>query len=576
MSLNDRGEPGISAPHAVLASQLLTKPTAVPPQLRPAPSGPSNCSAPDSLGLFALHNDGVLPDQCAESLDNTRHDLRAPSLAQQNPGLGLFASGVRARPALNPPALPGAIGTPPGHLGKRHSAAEKSAVRALGSPTKKPRLVAPGHLSLPPASQTLDQLVSARPATASPLFFSSSPRPVMVRPPDFSTSEVAASMMTDNENPDGVTTVRLPKGQVSAISPAMSSGTPQSWSSADLSSLSRSPDGWPQPSVVQLLQGIGIVELLEQDERPTFIIDLNDPANFSSGPLHIIFANAVLRAAPKILGLLQPETASEPKNSSEFIGFKAWAVSLARDKTWSSNPSPSSITYAGLSWTCSTLRRRFRIIRGYNNTTASTPTSPSPATQPQPLAVSDVRFRGPWTGQELGAQRERNDYFGSTGAAHVRSHSEPRSRAGSATDTVVRPFDDLALATPELRTTFDWTRIPIDDPNLPAHYRFARSVNWAATPLGPVELWSPELRILSSMIMGSPHPAALYWGPEHVAIYNEAYISLAGQKHPQLMGSRYKDAWSEIWDEIEPVFDGAWNRACATMKYDDTLFIDRR
>lgn len=36
----------------------------------------------------------------------------------------------------------------------------------------------------------------------------------------------------------------------------------------------------------------------------------------------------------------------------------------------------------------------------------------------------------------------------------------------------------------------------------------------------------------------------MYWGPDHVAIYNEAYILLAGQKHPALMGTSYKVAWA--------------------------------
>ena len=30
-------------------------------------------------------------------------------------------------------------------------------------------------------------------------------------------------------------------------------------------------------------------------------------------------------------------------------------------------------------------------------------------------------------------------------------------------------------------------------------------------------------------------PAAMYWGPEYIAIYNEAYILLAGNRHPELM-----------------------------------------
>lgn len=77
------------------------------------------------------------------------------------------------------------------------------------------------------------------------------------------------------------------------------------------------------------------------------------------------------------------------------------------------------------------------------------------------------------------------------------------------------------------------------------------------------------------MVMGSPHAAAMYWGPEYVALYNEAYLDLAGAKHPKLMGQSYTDAWAEIWDVIKPVFDAAWNTGQATMKQDDRLFISR-
>lgn len=75
----------------------------------------------------------------------------------------------------------------------------------------------------------------------------------------------------------------------------------------------------------------------------------------------------------------------------------------------------------------------------------------------------------------------------------------------------------------------------------------------------------------------------MYWGDELVAIYNEAYIGivfvysltyytlildigLAGQKHPWLMGSRYQDAWAEIWIEVKDVFANARQTGQATMK----------
>lgn len=56
-------------------------------------------------------------------------------------------------------------------------------------------------------------------------------------------------------------------------------------------------------------------------------------------------------------------------------------------------------------------------------------------------------------------------------------------------------------------------------------------------------------------------PAAMYWGPEFIAIYNEAYILLAGNKHPTLMvrsflsQCRIKHFWaranSGIGDELQ-------------------------
>lgn len=66
--------------------------------------------------------------------------------------------------------------------------------------------------------------------------------------------------------------------------------------------------------------------------------------------------------------------------------------------------------------------------------------------------------------------------------------------------------------------------------------------------------------------MASPHPAAMYWGPDLVAIYNEAYVALAGQKHPILMGQQYSEAWSEIWDDIKEIFSTAMATGQATMK----------
>jgi hypothetical protein len=91
--------------------------------------------------------------------------------------------------------------------------------------------------------------------------------------------------------------------------------------------------------------------------------------------------------------------------------------------------------------------------------------------------------------------------------------------------------------------------------------------------LGPIDGWSSDLRGMCNLIMASPHPSAMYWGPEHVAIYNEAYIALAGKNHPELMGKRYSDVWVEVWPVVAKVFANAMSSAQATMKDDDCKFL---
>jgi hypothetical protein len=49
--------------------------------------------------------------------------------------------------------------------------------------------------------------------------------------------------------------------------------------------------------------------------------------------------------------------------------------------------------------------------------------------------------------------------------------------------------------------SFDWTRLPITDA-MPPHVRFARSIDWGATALGPIETWGPDLRQMCNLIMG--------------------------------------------------------------------------
>lgn len=482
----------------------------------------------------------------------------------------------------------GALSIPPtGHFGHPHpiTAEDKPELRPFDSPSKKPRLVAPSSLYLPPLPQTPDEFVPHLHGVSSPLFFSNRakhhhPTPRMH---SFFSNGIAASIMSSvQETQDGVTTLRLPKGHVTTTTAQgsnRSSSTPGSWTSSEsLDATMRSPDGRPLAIVAPALQAIPATELLDQDPRPVFIVDLGNPLNASSGLLHIVYANPSLKASTSVLELLNGDTADTEADSFDFAHFKHWVVN-PEVNTESVDLAPTSITFGGINWTCATLRKRFRVITGHSNIVSETPTTPSPVAQMPP--VLSRSSRGSVSARELSPERgDTVDYFGpmeEVGSPRPRSYSEPRSPSRTIIDTSLAGLNELPMVLPlsQVYTTFDWTRIPADDPNLGPHHRFARSIDWASTPLGPVEEWPADLRIMSNMIMGSPHPAALYWGEEFVAIYNEAYIALAGKKHPQLMGARYKDAWAEIWDEIGPVFDAAWNEGSAMMKHDDGLFITR-
>lgn len=447
---------------------------------------------------------------------------------------------------------------------------------------KKPRRLPPGSLDLPKLAplRTLEDLPLSN--GVSPLFFSNSSSKHMTgRPPSFSISEPSGAMIHPlRDEQDAVRTVRLPKGHISSASPAraQSMSTFSSGRSAESQS-SHSLDGRFMSSELHDLQGVGVIELLDQDERPTFIIDLVGPSNFGPGPLNIIWRNAAMRAAVGVDELISKSA----EDNVDFSRFKAWIVSFVKEKR-SMDVCLPSLSYGGISWTCSTVRNRFRFVSGNSAAVSITPTSPAPIARASSILEQRSQVRTP--SRDINTPgRERAlsdlDYFGDAEpdqalAASRRAHSEPRDLGDMRPETPIVSTEDVydcddALERP---VSFDWTRI-VDTSSMLPHLRFARSRNWAATPLGPIETWPADLRTMSNMVMGSPNPAAMYWGTEHTAIYNEAYLDLAGNKHPKLMGQSYTEAWAEIWDELKPVFDAAWNHGQAMMKQDDQLFLNR-
>jgi PAS domain S-box-containing protein len=102
-----------------------------------------------------------------------------------------------------------------------------------------------------------------------------------------------------------------------------------------------------------------------------------------------------------------------------------------------------------------------------------------------------------------------------------------------------------------------------------------RAIDWAQTPLGPVAGWSPTLLTMVRFLLASRFPLLLWWGPEYVQLYNDAYIPVPGTKHPGAAGQRASECWTEIWQVIGPLVDGPFRGGPATWVEDLELEVHR-
>jgi len=103
-----------------------------------------------------------------------------------------------------------------------------------------------------------------------------------------------------------------------------------------------------------------------------------------------------------------------------------------------------------------------------------------------------------------------------------------------------------------------------------------RSLDWTSSPLGAIETWPTALASAVNIVLNSRFPMFLWWGPELIQIYNDAYTPSFGQgKHPRAMGQRGRDCWGEIWAIIGPQIEDVLARGKASWNEDQLVPILR-
>ncbi|GAO38428.1 hypothetical protein SCH01S_15_00530 [Sphingomonas changbaiensis NBRC 104936] len=80
-----------------------------------------------------------------------------------------------------------------------------------------------------------------------------------------------------------------------------------------------------------------------------------------------------------------------------------------------------------------------------------------------------------------------------------------------------------------------------------------RTFDWATTPLGPIEEWPQSLRTSVNLLLDSAKPAYIGWGPELIALYNDPYRPVLGDRNADALGQPSALLFADIWEELEPL-----------------------
>ncbi len=100
-----------------------------------------------------------------------------------------------------------------------------------------------------------------------------------------------------------------------------------------------------------------------------------------------------------------------------------------------------------------------------------------------------------------------------------------------------------------------------------------RQTDWSATGLGPPEAWPQSLRTMLGVVLGSRFPMLLWWGPNLLHLYNDAYRPILRDKHPASLAAPAATIWAEVWDLAGPMAEGVQAGGPATWTEDLQLFI---
>src|SRR5580704_12204764 len=100
--------------------------------------------------------------------------------------------------------------------------------------------------------------------------------------------------------------------------------------------------------------------------------------------------------------------------------------------------------------------------------------------------------------------------------------------------------------------------------------------DWSASPLGRPETWPQSLRTALRILLNTNHPMFIWWGPQLIQFYNDAYRQTMGpERHPSALGQRGRQCWAEIWPIIGPQIEQVMSGGGATWHENQLIPVTR-
>jgi PAS domain S-box-containing protein len=272
---------------------------------------------------------------------------------------------------------------------------------------------------------------------------------------------------------------------------------------------------------------VGLVDLLDSDPRPSFVVAAGSFQESFPGILYqnpALVANAVLgdvvRAIP------------EGKTHGPF-----WTWVTSSSSADHLEPSPQhSLPYLGVLWTKSVVQGKWVVMSGNEAPPSSEP-------------PRKIRF-GP--SKDVGSNRSLLSEQSNL------SESDAESKA----PILYRSTQESSLKPP------DFT------PDLEPFLDAIQSVDWDSNPLGPMDQWPMRLQQAFNQLIPDSRPIAVYWGPDSIALYNEAFSKLCGPSHPALLGSPVAKIWPHVKERINRVMDTS-SKKCTKLEDETRFFVDQ-